>query len=89
MQHHDGVQQRAFPLPVSPPTNDVHRYILFYKLLWMDIARVASVPALTVWSIDHGLCVRSDHADRIRKALQRLTGVAFTGPIPVFTDTPR
>jgi hypothetical protein len=55
----------------------------------MDIARAASVPALTVWSLDHGLRIRSDHADRVRKALQRLTGVAFTGPIPVLTDKPR
>ena len=86
MQSHDEAKQRAFPLPVSPPTNDVHRYILTHKLLWIDIARVASVPALTVWSIDHGLYIRRDHADRVRKALQTLTGVPFTGPIPVLTD---
>src|SRR5713226_6760219 len=69
MQNHDEAQQRAFPLSLSPLTNDIHCYILSYKLLWIDIARVASVPALTVWSMDHGLYIRKDHADRVRQAL--------------------
>ncbi len=86
MYNHNVAKQNTLPLPLAPPTNDVHLYITSHRLLWIQIAKVASVPSLTVWSIDHGLCVTREHADRVRQALKTLTGVAFMGPIPVITD---
>jgi hypothetical protein len=89
MQHQDGAQQQTFSLSLSSTTNDFHGYITSHKLLWFQIAKVASVPAITVWGIDHGLYVTREHADLVRQALKTLTGVPFTGQIPVLTDKHR
>jgi hypothetical protein len=89
MHSYDITEQQTRPFAFAPATNEVHQYIAQHRLLWVQTAKAAAVPAITVWGMDHGLCVTQEHADRVRKALQRLTGVPFTGPILVLIDTPR
>ncbi len=54
-----------------------HAYLQRYRLLWNDVARVAGVPTLVVWSMDHGLTVSSANARRVYAALHALTGTPF------------
>jgi len=73
--------QPALPFSTSP-TNTFHEYLHFHRLLWTDVAKVALVPAITVWSVDHGLHIHVEHAKRICNAVERMTGVPFRGSIP-------
>ena len=75
-------EQDTQTLPVLPSLS-FHDYLNRYKLLWHDIAQVAGVPALVVWSIDHGLIVSQTNARRVCSALRAMTGVPFTGSIAV------
>ncbi|MBA2396830.1 MAG: hypothetical protein H0V70_29230 [Ktedonobacteraceae bacterium] len=71
-------------IPVSRPLS-FHDYMVRYKLLWSDVARVAGVPALVVWSIDHKMAVSAKHATVVRAALEIITGIPFTGSIQTIT----
>ncbi len=75
-------EQDTQTLPILPSVS-FHDYLKRYKLLWHDIAQVAGVPALVVWSIDHGLVVSQNNARRVCSALRAMTGVPFTGSIAV------
>ena len=69
-------QRLATPLPGYC---SFHVYLLQHHLYWRDVARAAQLPALVVWSIDHGLAVSQANAEAVRAALARLTGTPFTG----------
>ncbi len=75
-------EQDTQTLPILPSAS-FHDYLNRYRLLWHDIAQVAGVPALVVWSIDHGLVVSQDNARRVCSAVRAMTGVPFTGSIAV------
>ncbi len=75
-------EQDTQTLPILPSAS-FHDYLNRYRLLWHDIAQVAGVPALVVWSIDHGLVVSRENARRVCYALRAMTGVPFTGSIAV------
>jgi N-glycosylase/DNA lyase len=74
-------EQKTAPLPLSTVT-DFHSFLLRHKLTWVEVARASGVPALTVWSIDHGLMVESAQVVLVCEGLQKLTGEAFNGFIP-------
>ncbi|MGB8346693.1 MAG: hypothetical protein WCD86_17530 [Ktedonobacteraceae bacterium] len=58
-------------------------YIQRHRLNMHDVARAANVRLLTVWNIDKEIPVRGDHADAVRSALYRLTGVHYAAPIAI------
>jgi len=49
----------------------------------LDVALAAQVRLLTVWKLAQGLPIRAEHAQAVRSGLQRLTGVPYTGLIPL------
>ena len=61
-------------------------YIQRHRLNMRDVARAANVRLLTVWNIDKGIPVQSEHANAVRSALYRLTGVHY--PAPIITHAP-
>ena len=71
--------QQTVPLPAT--NNAFHAYLREHKLLWVEVARAAGVPCLTVWSIDHDLVVDPLQAMRVRQGLYTLTSIPYTGPI--------
>ena len=73
-------EQHTTPLPLSAWA-DFHNYLARHRLTWVEVARASGVPVLTVWSIDHGLIVESTQAALVRRGLDQLTGIAYTGPI--------
>lgn len=74
--------EETVPLPAL--TNPFHAYLLHHRLTWVQVARAAGVPCLTVWSIDHGLAVLASQAFQVRQGLRKLTGVPYLGPIETF-----
>ncbi len=71
-------------VPIQPLTNAFHAYLFYHRLTWVEVARAAGVPCLTVWSIGHGLAVLPSQAFQVRLGLRKLTGVPYLGPIPTF-----
>ena len=58
-------------------------YVQHFELSVLDVALAAHVRLLTVWNIAQGLPIREEHAQAVRSGLHRLTGVHYTGPIPI------
>ena len=58
-------------------------YMLHFNLSLRDVALVANVRMLTVWKIEQGLPIREADALAVRSGLHHLTGVLYTGPIPL------
>ena len=80
-QSTDRENQLTLPLSITTFSGSFHNYLEQYHLLWCEVARMARVPVIVVWSIDHDLPVSSDHAQSVRTGLRILTGVPFDGPI--------
>ncbi len=68
------------------PSYSFPEYLHDHRLLWADVAHVAGVPAIVVWSIDHGLAVSAAHARMVRAAVETMTGIPFTGAIQVIGE---
>ena len=56
-------------------------YLNQQQLSWLAVAREAEVRCLSVWKIAHGVPVRGTSAMRVRVAVHRLSGMAYTGPM--------
>lgn len=82
----DSSEQKSAPFPHST-VNSFHSYLTQHRLLWIEVARAAGVPVLTVWSIDHNLAVEAVQAVRVRNGLYQLTGVPYDGPIPTMAQS--
>jgi hypothetical protein len=82
MMGRDISQEDTIPLPRL--TNAFHAYLLYHRLTWVQVARAAGVPGVTVWSIEHGFPVLPSLAFQVRLGLRKLTGVPYLGPIPTF-----
>ena len=61
-------------------------YMDQYELPEHDVARVADVPRVTVWRAVRGQSITDAHAAAIRKALWRLSGDFYAGPIETGTE---
>ncbi len=75
--------QETQPLPHI----DKHPFQVYldqHHLSWSAVAREAGVLCLTVWSIAHGVAVQGRQAMRVRVAVHRLSGVAYTGPMNTY-----
>jgi hypothetical protein len=77
-------EQPTVPLPSVPSAVlalTFAGYLQRYELSVLDVARAAGVPAITVWSVEHGRAVAPVQARRVRQALLRLTGVPYMAAI--------
>ena len=74
--------QETQPLPCLA-RHPFQTYLENHQLSWIAVAREADVPCLIVWSIAHGIAVRGAQAARVRVAVHRLSGVGYTGPMPL------
>lgn len=70
---------------VVPPLS-FQTYMQQYRLLWSEVASVAAVPGIVVWSMEHGLAVSARHAEMVRSAVEKMTGVPFPGSIRIIGD---
>jgi len=71
----------------NPTRNTTLRlYMDQYALLEHDVARTANVPLVTMWRAARGQPVTEAHAAAIRKALWRLSGDFYAGPIETGTE---
>ena len=61
-------------------------YMDQYELLEHEVARVASVPRVTVWRAVRGQPITEAHAAAIRKALWQLSGEFYRGSIETGTE---
>jgi hypothetical protein len=52
-----------------------------YEIEEHEVAQAAKVPRMTVWRAVRGQPISEIHAAAIRKALRRLAGVFYDGPI--------
>src|ERR1051326_2373159 len=75
--------QQTQPLP-HLGAHPFQRYLEQQHLSWSQVAREAGVLCLTVWSIAHGVAVRDRQAMRVRVAVHRLSGIAYTGPMNTY-----
>lgn len=76
-------EQHTAPLPsVQASALTFSAYLKHHNLTCIGVARAAGVPAVTVWSIEHGRMVSPTHAQQVRQGLYQLTGVPYQGPIP-------
>ncbi|MGB8343467.1 MAG: hypothetical protein WCD86_01220 [Ktedonobacteraceae bacterium] len=58
-----------------------------YELSEHEVARQADVPLVTMWRAVRGQSITEAHAAAIRKALWRLSGDFYAGPIETGTET--
>lgn len=58
-----------------------HAYIDQYHLDPLVISFRSGVRYSTVWNIQHGIAVTNQHATQVRRGLEQLTGIPYTGPI--------
>ncbi len=58
-------------------------YAQYFELSPLDVALAAKVRLLAVWKIEQGLPIREADALAVRAGLHRLTGVPYTGLIPI------
>jgi hypothetical protein len=72
--------QETQPLP-RLEQHPFQTYLDRHQLSWSAVAREAGVPCLIVWSIAHGIAVQGRQAMRVRVAVHRLSGTAYTGPM--------
>ena len=61
-------------------------YLDQYELAEHDVARTANVPLVTMWRAVRGQPITEAHAAAIRKALWRLSGDFYAGPIETGTE---
>jgi len=62
-------------------------YLDQYELSEHDVARIANVPLVTMWRAVRGQPITDVHAAAICKALWRLSGDFYAGPIETGTET--
>jgi hypothetical protein len=72
--------QETQPLP-RIEQHPFQLYLDQQRLSWSQVAREAGVLCLIVWSIAHGVAVQGKQAMRVRVAVHRLSGVAYSGPM--------
>ncbi len=58
-------------------------YAQYFELSLLDVALAAKVRLLAVWKIEQGLPIREADALAVRSGLHHLTGVPYTGLIPL------
>lgn len=63
-------------------------YLQWHHIEPLQLSLVAGVRYLTVWNAMQGRPIALAHAAKIRTALVRLTGVAYTGPLPMMQESP-
>ena len=56
-------------------------YLSAHRLTAFDVARLSGIRYFRIWHIEHGIPIGRKHAILVRERLQRVTGVAYTGPI--------
>jgi len=72
----------------NPTRNTTLRlYMDQYALPEHEVARVAAVPRVTVWRAVRGQAITEAHAAALRKALWRLSGDFYAGPIETGAET--
>ena len=76
MHSDPGMQARA----------DYRAYAQRFELSLLDVSVVARVRFMTVWRVAQGLPIGEAHAQAVRAALWRLTGVPYTGEIASLPD---
>ncbi|MGB8344098.1 MAG: hypothetical protein WCD86_04395 [Ktedonobacteraceae bacterium] len=75
-------------MTTNPTRNTSLRLFLDqYELTEHEVARTANVPLVTMWRAVRGQPVTEAHAAAIRKALWRLSGDFYAGPIETGTET--
>ena len=62
-------------------------YMDQYELAEHEVARTANVSLVTMWRAVRGQPITDVHAAAIRKALWRLSGDFYAGPIETGTET--
>ena len=77
MQYDPGMQARAA----------FRAYAQRFELSPLEVSVAAKVRFMTVWRVAQGLPVGEAHAQAVRTALWRLTGVPYTGEIASLLDT--
>ncbi|HVB75423.1 MAG TPA: hypothetical protein VNE38_17890 [Ktedonobacteraceae bacterium] len=71
----------------NPTRNATLRlYLDQYELSEHEVARVADVPLVTMWRAVRGQPITEARAAAIRKALWRLSGDFYAGPIETGTE---
>ena len=65
---------------------DFCAYLDQHQLSILDVALTARVRLLVVWRIQQGMPVSMSHANQVRAALYRLTGVAYRSLLEVTGD---
>ncbi len=58
-------------------------YLQHFELSLLDVALAAKVRLMAVWKIEQGLPIREADALAVRSGLYHLTGVPYTGLIPL------
>ena len=66
---------------------DYRAYTQRFELSSLDVSVAARVRFMTVWRVAQGLPIGEAHAQAVRAALWRLTGVPYTGEIASLPDT--
>jgi len=57
------------------------QYLEDHNIEPLRLSVVAGVRYITVWNATRGNAIAHDHAQKIRVALQRLTGTVYTGTL--------
>lgn len=61
-------------------------YLQRHGLSLLDVALAGRVRLLSVWNVQQGIPVRSEHAAAIRIGLYKLTGVPYTASIDIIPE---
>jgi len=64
-------------------------YLATHHIDPIRLSIVAGVRYATVWNASKGKAITQDHAQKIRVALQRLTGAVYTGTLVTLDEIPR
>ena len=78
-------QQPTLPLDrlASQTAIAFNAYIDQYRLDPLAISIRSGMRYSTVWNIQHGIAVTNQHAIQVRRGLEHLTGIPYTGPINI------
>jgi hypothetical protein len=64
---------------------EFQQYLRFYEIDSVCLSIVAHVRYGTVYNAKNGIPVTPENAQRIREGVLNLTGIAYTGSLPVLT----
>ena len=68
--------------------NEFEQYLRHHHVEPRDVSIASGVRYLTVWNAMRDLPIRGEQAQKIRIGVQKMTGIAYDGPLVITPERP-